>query len=95
MNEERDPIQEWTKSIKKHLFELIIGILVLIVLLGLVAPLFGVFIRYSLIKKYAIYENCEELIDQEMHPIWIALWAWAIFLWVVTFCAFFHGYANY
>jgi uncharacterized membrane protein len=91
MNEERDPIGEWTKSIKKRLFELIVGILVLIVLMGLFAPAFGVYIRFSLVRNYAMYDNSEELIDNAMRPVWISLWLWAIFLWIMVFVAFFHG----
>jgi hypothetical protein len=49
----------------------------------LFAPMFADMFEKPMIRKYAIYPNCESLVKQEMAPIKFTLWVMCGLAWAV------------
>lgn len=60
-----------------------IVLVLFILLLGVVAPIFGFPIRNWLYHKYAVHSDYERRAKAEMVPVWIALWIWAVISWAI------------
>jgi hypothetical protein len=83
MNEHRDPITEWTDAILSRAGHGIIILLVFAFICGLIAPIFGSFIRAEMMKGLVMEPNYEAITNKTMPKIWTILWIWAIISWFV------------
>lgn len=85
--EEHDPISAWENAIKTRISSWIVVLILLAFVCGMVAPIFGPFIRKLLRRKYVMQQNYEELARQDMSFITPCLWIWAILCWAFVFYA--------
>lgn len=79
---DRDPITEWEGAIKSRLGTAAMVVILLAIVCCLVAPVFGPLIKRKLRCSYALFDNCEELAEEDMKGIRVALWIVAALGWV-------------
>ena len=83
MTDLKDPITEWEGAIKNRVISIVAILCMLACSMCLIAPVFGPLIKKYKRQQYAIYENYEELAENDMKSIRIYLWAIAIIGWII------------
>lgn len=94
MNNQRDPIKEWTDAISSRIGAMTMTLFLFAFVCALVAPIFAPAIRRSLLMDYVMEENYVELADRDMVGIRRFLWVIAILAWVLLIASNLHGYCN-
>lgn len=94
MNEEQDPITEFTDAIKSRLWSVIGTLALFAFVMGLIAPVFGTCIKNALLKAYVMDPNYESIANEKMKTIYPILWIWAVICWVFLIWTNIHGYCN-
>jgi hypothetical protein len=69
--------------IEETVIEVSVITILAVLMLSLIAPILGPWIRAKTVRKYALYPDAVQRADAEMKGVYVGLTVWAIVAWAV------------